>query len=337
MSLLGQFGYGSFEALDELLPVLGEQLIAPIAEQLRQIGITKIVLIPTGRLALLPLYAAQYMYKDCDTCLLDEFEVAYAASARTLGAARQKLNSQDDTPHILTGVGNPLENSRPLTYARPELEEIGKFFAQDARYLFFEHEATKYALFAASSSAKYIHFSCHGMFDPLNPLNSHLQLANGDTLTLREVMNSKSFERARLVVLSACQTAIADFNQLPDEAIGLPVGFFQAGVPGVVGTLWPVDDLSTMLLMIKFYDIHIRENQDPVVALRKAQLWLRGVTNIELSELFAKYKADVPNQASTRIAYGLAKEKFREYTLRNPNERPYEHPNFWAPFVFYGT
>ena len=335
--LLGQFGYGSFEALNELLPVLGEQAIAPIAERLRQIGITKIVLIPTGRLALLPLHAAQYNHKGSDMCLLDEFEVTYAASARVLGIARQKLTSQQNTPPVLTGVGNPLKNPRPLTYARPELEEIGNFFANDARYLFFEQDATKEALFTASSNAKYIHFSCHGMFDLFNPLSSHLQLAKGDTLTLREVMNSKKFENARLVVLSACQTAITDFNKLPDETIGLPMGFFQAGVPGVVGTLWPVDDLSTMLLMIKLYEKHIREGKAPVVSLCEAQLWLRRVTNTELSKLFAEYKAGALNHASTRIAYELAREKFREHTLGNPNERPYEHPYFWAPFVFYGT
>ena len=101
---------------------------------------------------------------------------------------------------------------------------------------------------------------------------------------------------AWLVVLSACQTAITDLKDLPEEAIGLPGGFVQAGVPGVVGTLWPVNDLSTMLLMAKFYECHLKEELAPAAALRKAQLW-----------------------------------------LRDPNERPYAHPYYWAPFVFYGV
>jgi len=46
-------------------------------------------------------------------------------------------------------------------------------------------------------------------------------------------------------VLSACQTAIQDFSNLPDEAIGLPAGLTQAGVPSVLGTLWSVNDAST--------------------------------------------------------------------------------------------
>jgi CHAT domain-containing protein len=31
----------------------------------------------------------------------------------------------------------------------------------------------------------------------------------------------------------------------------------QARVPGVVGTLWPVEDFSTALLMMKFYELHL--------------------------------------------------------------------------------
>jgi CHAT domain-containing protein len=107
-------------------------------------------------------------------------------------------------------------------------------------------------------------------------------------LTVRDLI-SERLRGTRLVVLLACQTAITDFNDLPEEAIGLPGGFVQAGVPGVVGTLWPVNDLSTMLLMVKFYEAHLKEGLTPAAA------------------------------------------------LRDPNERPYAHPYYWAPFVFYGV
>lgn len=57
----------------------------------------------------------------------------------------------------------------------------------------------------------------------------------------------------RLVTLSACETGITDIRQSPDEFLGLQAGLLQAGAPTVVSTLWPVDDLSTMLLMERFY------------------------------------------------------------------------------------
>ena len=114
-------------------------------------------------------------------------------------------------------------------------------------------------------------------------------------------------------------------------------------MPGVVGSLWPVNDLSTALLMVKFYEYHLRGDArtgegplPPASALRKAQLWLRDVTNAELSELFDMYRQATPN-SSTRMAYELAQERFREHTLRDPNERPFAHPYYWAAFAFYGV
>ena len=51
--------------------------------------------------------------------------------------------------------------------------------------------------------------------------------------------------------------------------IGLPAGFLQAGVPGVVATLWPVNDRSTAVLVAEFYRLLLAERQDPATALRR--------------------------------------------------------------------
>ena len=76
----------------------------------------------------------------------------------------------------------------------------------------------------------------------------------------------------------------------------------------------------------------------PARALRKAQLWLRDVTNAELSELFQRYKQTAPDApAGSRMAFELAREKFLKYTLDDPDERPFRSPYYFAPFVFYGV
>jgi CHAT domain-containing protein len=95
--------------------------------------------------------------------------------------------------------------------------------------------------------------SCHGIFEAANPLASRLRLADGD-LTLRELLTGEitGLDGLPLAVLSACQTAIQHFNSLPDEAVGFPAALLKVGVAGVVATLWPVDDRSTALLMVKF-------------------------------------------------------------------------------------
>src|SRR5205814_10090103 len=111
---------------------------------------------------------------------------------------------------------------------------------------------------------------------------SRRRLADGD-LTLRELLSGEiaGLDGLRLAVLSACQTAIRDFNRLPDAAIGLPAGLLQAGVAGVVATLWPVDDRSTAMVMVKFYENYVKSGQ-LAESLREAQRWLRDATNGEL-------------------------------------------------------
>jgi CHAT domain-containing protein len=77
------------------------------------------------------------------------------------------------------------------------------------------------------------------------------------------------------VVLSACETGIVDVNRSPDEYVGLPAGFMQAGAPAVISSLWTVDDHSTALLMERFYRNHREKKMSFPAALREAQLWLR--------------------------------------------------------------
>src|SRR5215467_6226240 len=114
---------------------------------------------------------------------------------------------------------------------------------------FCEVDAKRFDPKTSMRSAGYIHFACHGSYDPRSPLKSAVILAGGERLTLADVYAQPPLRETRLVVLSACQTGIVDFDKLPEEAIGLPGGFLQAGAPGVVGTLWSVNDLSTALLM----------------------------------------------------------------------------------------
>jgi CHAT domain-containing protein len=59
-------------------------------------------------------------------------------------------------------------------------------------------------------------------------------------------------EQTRLVVLSACRTALGQAES-GEGVIGLVRGFKLAGARRVVGSLWKVDDEATRALMVKFY------------------------------------------------------------------------------------
>jgi len=343
--LLGQIGDPDWliASLKESLPILGERVVGPVAACLRSLGTRSVTLIPTGRLATLPLHAASYVVNGRSTHFLDEFDVAYAQSAQALAAAQAQAKERQVHTATLAGVGNPLPTPQPLPFAQAELEEIATFFGAHARPLYNE-QASKAAFLQALSGATHVHLSCHGSFNPQEPLSSALYFAGQEPLTLSEVLDGQVFSQARLVVLSACQTAITDFSKIPDEAIGLPGGFLQAGIPGVVGTLWSVNDKTTALIMVKFYEFALRDGLPYPQALCAAQRWLRDATAGELLAYFKQHKS---------LRYGQFRQgkQFDNYPddspdeddmlrfeLQDPQAQPFhDKPYHWAPFVFYGA
>jgi CHAT domain-containing protein/tetratricopeptide (TPR) repeat protein len=329
-----QGGTALTAALATSLPRLGEALVAPLAARLRDLHATGVILISTGLLSLLPLHAASYKVDGQIRCLLDEFDVAYAPSARVLATAQDELKRRSTGAPRLAGVGDPTED---LRFAAPELESICNLLPPRASQPFYRQEATRAAIWAALPTSTIAHFSCHGSF-AADPLDSALYLATGEQITLRELVtgNTTALANIRLVVLSACQTAITDFQRVPDESIGLPGGFLQAGVPAVVGTLWSVNDLSTALLMFRFYELHMQGDaaaglapQSQAQALRMAQRWLRDLTYRGLDDYYKQRR-----QMGTAMKLAI-----RELNIKRmpPDDRPYVDPIYWAAFTFNGA
>ncbi len=316
-----------YRALEEGLPLLGRALVERLAARLGALHVERVTLVPCGRLGLLPLHAASYGDDEGSRCLLDEFDVAYAPSARALAAARAML-APPAAAATLAGVGNPLPNARPLAHAQAELVGIAAYFVRPQAE--FKERATKQWLTTAAGRSAYVHLACHGNYDSDDPLDSKVELAQHDKLTLRDVLTDRPFAAARLIVASACQTGINEFTRLPDEVIGLPAGFIQAGTPGVIATLWSVEDLSTALLMIRFYELHRQGDEAtcegpmaPARAMRRAQRWLADATVRELGEYCDRHPA--------LQAYNA----FRN--LPNQDHRRYASPFHWAPFQLIGA
>jgi CHAT domain-containing protein len=163
-----------------------------------------------------------------------------------------------------------------------------------------------------------LHFACHGHADLARPLKNGLLLANDRVLTLADCLQTR-LEAARVAVLSACETGIMG-TQLPDEVVSLPTGLLQAGVPGVVASLWRVGDQATALLMARFYELWRDEQQPPASALRAAQAWLRQRTNAELARHFA---------TTPGLAAALAD--------RPGEARDFAAPEHWAGFYYTGV
>jgi CHAT domain-containing protein len=163
------------------------------------------------------------------------------------------------------------------------------------------------------------HFACHGAANNADPLESYLQLADG-RITVRDLLNQRL--RGRLAVLAACESSVP-YAQLPDEMVGLPATLLEAGVPGVVGTLWPVEELPTTLLMARFYELLLDRRIEPAAALHQAQSWLRTGTA-------GQFEAYLNSTAAGRSAWPY------RHTGDAREDRFFAHPDCWAAFTYIG-
>lgn len=325
------------DALRQLLPLLGKRIIAPLAEQLRESGATGVTFLAGPPLGLLPLHAAVWPKDGRVQGLLNDFDVSYAPAARVLGMARAVTRERSAQAPTLTAVADPpRDDLPPLPFARAEVSAAAEFFGADRRHILDPEHATPNTVERAGAEATYVHLACHGEFNLDDPLRSRFFLAEGTQLTMGDIMSGQLFPAARLVVMSACQTAITDIRRLPDEAVGFPAGILQSGVPGVIGTLWPVDDLACALLMTCFYQYHLQGCPSrgavplsPPAALNQAQRWLRQATSREILTYCHEHPAlNSILSRSSRQAWLSGKD---------PEARPFGHPLFWAPFVYVGT
>ncbi len=315
--------------LKPLLSRIGKGIMNQVAEVLHELGIGHIFIIPSGRLALLPLHAAYCTVAKSSFYFTDEFTVSYTQSLRVLSIADGKAKRQTTTEPYLVGIGNPLPSSCSIPSAELELKKISTLFSNGHQDTFYREHATRANLVGTIGRGSYLHFACPAIFEPEAPLHSRLCLSGKDLLRLDDLIAEKVKPvNARLAVLSACRSAVNDCRTLPGEFIGLPAGFMQAGIPGVLGTLWEVHGVSTSLLVMKFYELHLSgKNLPPSQSLQQARKWLRGLTVREESRALMQL-------------YGFNEDNIMQFDSDSDldsSNGPFSNPYYWAGFVFYGV
>ncbi|MBI3820872.1 MAG: CHAT domain-containing protein [Planctomycetes bacterium] len=193
----------------------------------------------------------------------------------------------------------------PLPGSRREVDAIERALggAGKVKTLLGAH-ATKAEITQLAPRARAIHFATHHIPYQTDRVNlSALILSPADDgsdeglLTMRDLLDSwrGSLSNCDLVVLAGCGTSLGEY--INNEGMyAMPMGFFFAGAPTVVASLWPVADQSTADLMADFY-----------------QHWLSpksgGAAPTKLEALTAARKA-----------------------LKKIHPEPY----YWAPFIMMG-
>lgn len=159
----------------------------------------------------------------------------------------------------------------PISGAKAEVGMISKIYQGTV----FEGSAASEKTFKTEAS-KYniLHLSAHTIIDNDNPMYSKLVFSpvsgtkEDGLLNTYELFNMKL--GAELAVLSACNTGSGRL-QLGEGIISIARGFFYAGVPSVVMTLWSVEDASSARLMELFYK-YLHKGLPKDEALRQAKL-----------------------------------------------------------------
>ena len=187
--------------------------------------------------------------------------------------------------------------------AEQEVKTLARFYGAVNSQVFIGAEAREALVKTEAPKYEVLHFATHGLLDNNNPMFSYLVLAQttGDPnqdglLEAREIINMDL--RAKLAVLSACQTA-RGWVGAREGVIGMSWALFVAGVPTTVASQWKVDSASTTSLMIDFY----------------RQLTMR--------------------RANPKLREGKA-EALRQAALGLLRSERYRHPFYWAGFVMIG-
>jgi len=269
----GQVGFdqGSTQALRRLHDVL----IAPVRGALPSARGALLSIIPHGPLfrvsfAGLPDRRGRY--------LIEDYRLHYAPSVGALAALPARRSS--DGPVVVVAdpdLADGAETALPrLSAAASEGRAIARELAPRVVDVLAGREATETRVRAVMPRASVLHFATHGVVSDTAPWTSYLALgrATGGPDADGQLRAGELYDLqldADLVVLGACRTATGPLNG--DGITGLARGFFAAGVPVVVASLWDLPDATTARMQPAFYR-QWKTSGSASEALRNAQLAL---------------------------------------------------------------
>lgn len=238
-----------------------------------------LIIVPHGILHYLPFAA---LLDEKGQYLIEGYPLSLAPSAFVLKICMEKgemfVKHKNWQPKILA-FGNPdLGNPKfDLPFADKEIESLELIYSDVQSYK--REKAVESIVEQKTGEANLILFSCHGEFDPINPLFSALLLTpdkkEDGRLEAYEIFNYNM--NAYLVAMSACETGLAKIA-VGDEVIGLSRSFIYAGTSSLLSSLWKVDDLATAVMVKRFFR-YLKQGDSRAKALQKAVVFVKNNIN----------------------------------------------------------
>ncbi|ANP49139.1 hypothetical protein J2Z21_002262 [Streptomyces griseochromogenes] len=236
----------------------------------------RLALVPMGKLGLVPWHAAwQAGGPRGRQYALQAAEISYAASARLLCQVAARPAAEHTGAALI--VGNPTGD---LRHAGEEADAVQRAFYPEARFLGRRTtgptdgpgtpgEVLRW-LRESPRDGGVLHLACHASVTENARRSACLSLHDG-RLAAEEITGAGG-ERLGLVLLAACRSHVSGRGH--NEAYSLATAFLAAGARSVVGSLWPVPDEATSVLMFLTHHFLRTHGEPPARALRRAQLWM---------------------------------------------------------------
>ena len=273
---------------------LYQRLLAPAAQHFHfmdQSEVPHLSIVPDGALSVLPFDVLLYSRPDSPQMsisswdfLLKKISISYAWSASLLVQSTlnrtNKGNGQclafaySDQQTLADAYQNLSDlrdaSSRELPGSLREVQALSDHVSGDFRY---GAEATEAYFKAHAAPYSFLHFAIHGEVNEARPMHSRLKFRDTETnedglLHLYEMYGLTL--HAEMAILAACETGTGKTAK-GEGVLSIARGFRMAGIPGIVMSIWKINDGVASQIMETFYrELAGKNRKDD--ALRQAKL-----------------------------------------------------------------
>ena len=282
-------------------------LVAPLEEDLQQLGISNLVYITDKGLRTIPLAALH----DSNGFIVERYSVGIMPSLSLTDTRYADIRKSQ----VLAMGASEFSNNSPLPAVPVELGIISQTWPGKS---FLNQDFTLNTLKSqrANTPFRIVHLATHAEFLPGKATNSYIQLRDYKLPPMQLSSLGWTKPSVDLLVLSACRTAVGD-EQVELGFAGLAL---QAGVKSALASLWYVNDVGTLGLMSEFYQ-QLKDAPIKAEALRQAQLgMLKGKLRIEGGQL-----------VTSKGRFPLTPE------LIQRGDKDLSHPYYWSGFTMVGN
>ena len=284
-------------------------LIAPLQAELEAREIDNLVFLLDEGLRSLPLAALH----DGQQFVIERYSVGLMPSLSLTDMTYVNIN---DVDVLAMGASEFGDIEAPLPAVEMETELIANTLWRGEAYMNEDFTFANLQQQRQNTPFGIVHLATHADFERDNPDEAYIQL--WDTrLRLNQVQDLNwNNPDVELVVLSACRTALGDDN----TELGFAGFSALAGVKSTLASLWSVDDVGTLGLMVEFYQ-QMKEASIKAEALWQAQLaMLNGESYIQDGQFFWS-----GNSVPVPPDLGL------------PTDVSLAHPYYWSGFTMVGS